>query len=468
MSWGVFIGVSLLWTGILAGAAELLTRRASANFARQVWRGAAFLMVLPWLTAGAAFIWPSAMGELPIPAMPDFGLVETGVALPDDGDVGQSFLPVSLATILVGILAAGWAVRLLCAARAQLRLQTLKSAASAAVSEDLTRSSEQWAERAGINAVPRVMEVEHLASPFTAGIQESRIYLPRHLIGKGHEDMIIAHESIHIARGDQVTRPFERAVADLLWFSPFAWMARRRLDYLREASCDAKTIALTGSPKAYARALVDVARQQIEGAPLPVAAFILRDKGSLKRRVSSVMNAPNPSPARMSWVAGVAALLAVPLALAQGIRANGPSDVFTHPIVIAGKISGTFGERKDPFTGKMSWHKGIDIAGELGEPVMTPAPGKVVFADYKPGYGNTVLLELADGRRLLFSQLKKFKVKKGSMIEAGEYVGLLGESGRSTGPHLHFEVLKPVKDEWGEVTYKPYDPQRFDIDFIAN
>ena len=469
MSIGLFIGVSLIWTGMLAGAAELMTRGASAPFARQVWRGAAFLMVLPWLTAGAAYMWPSAVSELPIPAMLDFALAETGAGLADEGDVGQSILPVSLATLLIGILATGWALRFLCAARAQWRLQSLKSSASPATGTHLMRTSEQWADRAGIRAVPRVMEVEHLASPFTAGIREARIYLPSHLIGKGHEDMIIAHESIHIARGDQITRPFERAVADLLWFSPFAWLARRRLDYLREASCDAKTIALTGSPKAYARALVDVARQQTVGAPLPVAAFILRDKGSLKRRVSSVMNAPNPSPARMGWAAGLVALLAVPLALAQGIKANGPSDVFTHPIVMSGKISSTFGERKDPWTGELKWHKGIDIAAPLGDPVMTPAPGKVVFADYKPGYGNVVMVQLEDGRQLLFGQLKKIKVKKGTKLKAGEYVGLLGESGRATGPHLHFEVHKPYMDEKsGKTKFKPYDPQRFDIDFIAN
>lgn len=468
MSWGFFIGASLVWTGLLAGAAELMTRGGSAQFARQVWRGAAFLMVLPWLTAGAAFMWPSAMGELPIPAMPDFGLVEAGAAIADDGDIGRSILPVSLATIIISILAVGWSLRILCAARAQIRLQKLKSSAVPTRSPILKGTSEQWAQRAGITNVPRVMEVEHLASPFTAGIKEARIYLPRHLIGKGHEDMIIAHESIHIARGDQITRPFERAVADLLWFSPFAWIARRRLDYLREASCDAKTIALTGSPKAYARALVDVARQQTVGAPLPVAAFILKDKGSLKRRVSSVMSAPSPSPARMGWIAGLAALLAVPLALAQGIKANGPSDVFTHPVLIAGKVTSTFGERKDPFTGKMAWHKGIDIGAKLGEPVMTPATGKVIFADYKDGYGKMVVIELEDGRRLLFSQLQKIKVKKGSKLEAGDYIGLVGKSGRATGPHLHLEVMKPVEDEWGETVYKRYDPQRFDIDFIAN
>ena len=469
MSLGLFIGVSLLWTGLLAGAAELLTRGVSPHFARSVWRGAAILMVLPWLTAGAAYLWPSAMGELPIPAMPDFGLADAEAGLPDAGVAGQMWLPVSLSTLFMALLASGWALRAICAVRAQVRLQTLKAAATPAESAELAHLSRQWAGRSGIKTPPSIMQVERLASPFTAGIQESRIYLPQHLIGSGHEGMIIAHESIHIARGDQFTRPLERIVADLLWFSPFAWMARRRLDYLREASCDAATIGMTGSPGAYARALVDVARQQSDRTPLPVGAFILRDKSSLKRRVSSVMSEPRPSPARMSWAAGLTALLAVPLALAQGIKANGPSDVFTHPIVAAGKITSTFGERKDPLTGKTRWHAGIDIAGELGEPVMTPASGKVVYADYKAGYGRTVLLELEDGRRLLFGQLQKIKVKEGTMLDAGQYVGLLGKSGRSTGPHLHFEVLKPFKDdETGKVKYKQFDPERFDIDFIAS
>ncbi len=468
MSLGLFIGVSLIWTGMLAGAAELLSRYSGAHFARTIWRGAAFLMVLPWLTAGAAYLWPSAMGELPIPAMPDFGLAAVDAGLPDAAAPGDAF-PITLTTALIALLAAGWVLRFICALRAQRRLQSLKSTAQPVTDADLMRVSEQWAERSGIKSSPAIMSLEHAASPFTAGIQQSRIYLPVHLVGSGHEDMIIAHESIHIARHDHITRPFERIVADLLWFSPFAWLARRRLDFYREASCDARTIALTGSPKAYAQALVDVARQQASREPLPVAAFILKDRGSLKRRVSSVMNTQGPSPSRLGWIAGLAALLAVPLALAQGIKANGPSDVFTHPIVATGKIVSPYGVRKDPYTEKDSWHAGIDIAGEMKQVIMTPASGKVIFADYKKGYGKKIVIELADKRRISFGHLYKIKVKKGDLVEAGQIIGLMGSTGPDRKPHVHFEVLKPGEGEiHGKPAYKQYDPQRFDIDFIGN
>jgi len=469
MSLIAFVGISLIWTGLLAGGAELLTRsNEDVRYARGVWRISGLMMVMPWLIAGFAVLWPSAVADLPVPDIPDFGF-SGGVGDTPDGIAAVPLLPVSVSTLILGLLCTGWAFRLMCAVRAQIRLQRLKSSSKSIDDVQLQALAKSYAHDLSLRDVPRLLAIDGLPSPFAAGIQERQIYLPCRVVGSGHEPMVIAHESLHIATGDLITRPFERLIADILWFSPFAWIARRRLDYFREAVCDAATIELTGERKAYARALVDVARTESAFTPLPVASLILSDRSSLKRRVTSLMSDGPAKPTRLGLVAVLSLILAFPLAVAQGVKMAGPSDVFTHPIVAKGKISSTFRERKDPFTNKQNFHLGIDIAGELGELVMTPAPGKVIFADYKKGYGKTVMIELADGRLLLFGQLKKVKVKKGDFLEAGHYVGLLGESGRSTGPHLHFEVRKPVGTEkTDKESYKSWDPQSFDIDFIGN
>ncbi len=93
--------------------------------------------------------------------------------------------------------------------------------------------------------------------------------------------------------------------------------------------------------------------------------------------------------------------------------------------------------------GKM--HKGIDISGRSGTPIIAPQDGKVTFAGWKGGYGNTISLEHRDNYKTLYAHMRSIKVKVGDNVELGDVIGLMGSTGRSTGPHLHFEVIKDGK-----------------------
>ncbi len=105
-----------------------------------------------------------------------------------------------------------------------------------------------------------------------------------------------------------------------------------------------------------------------------------------------------------------------------------------------GYYTSGFGVRKSPYSGREKMHEGLDIANHLGTGVRAPADGVVSFADIKPGYGQTLVLDHGYGLETWYAHARKILVKKGQKIKRGDPVALLGNTGRSTGPHLHYEV----------------------------
>ncbi|MFD1772029.1 M23 family metallopeptidase [Sphingobacterium suaedae] len=107
-----------------------------------------------------------------------------------------------------------------------------------------------------------------------------------------------------------------------------------------------------------------------------------------------------------------------------------------------GRITSPFGYRRNPFTNRgREMHSGVDLKGRIGDPVKATAKGKVTFAGYKGAYGYVVMVKHNNGYETRYAHLTRTRVKKGEAVEAGEIVGLLGNTGRSTGPHLHYEVV---------------------------
>ena len=103
-------------------------------------------------------------------------------------------------------------------------------------------------------------------------------------------------------------------------------------------------------------------------------------------------------------------------------------------------ITSPYGMRKDPFTKKNKHHKGIDFAGKIGTELYAVAPGRVVSAGERSGYGTTVEIDHGLGFTTLYAHLSKILVSRGDWVRPGTVVGLGGSSGRSTGPHLHYEI----------------------------
>lgn len=107
-----------------------------------------------------------------------------------------------------------------------------------------------------------------------------------------------------------------------------------------------------------------------------------------------------------------------------------------------GYLSSAYGTRQDPFNGRAAFHAGIDFAGARGDPVVAVAAGVVTFAGVRPGYGRVIDVTHGDGYVTRYAHNERLSVKVGETVTRGQQVAVMGSSGRSTGPHVHFEVLR--------------------------
>ena len=119
-----------------------------------------------------------------------------------------------------------------------------------------------------------------------------------------------------------------------------------------------------------------------------------------------------------------------------------------------GWLSSRYGYRSDPFTGKRTWHAGVDLAGKDGSDIISVAGGVVSYAGEHYGYGNLVEIDHGDGLITRYAHCKTIKVNVGDVIQKGQVLALMGSTGRSTGPHVHFEVIRNGKSENPETYIK--------------
>ena len=116
------------------------------------------------------------------------------------------------------------------------------------------------------------------------------------------------------------------------------------------------------------------------------------------------------------------------------------------------RLTSLFGIRRDPFNRRAAFHTGMDLAAPYMTPVYATAPGTVAYAGRRGEYGNVVEIDLGDGITTRYAHLHRYTVLVGQRVAAQTQIGFVGSTGRSTGPHLHYEVL---------VNGKPQDPEKF-------
>ncbi len=105
-----------------------------------------------------------------------------------------------------------------------------------------------------------------------------------------------------------------------------------------------------------------------------------------------------------------------------------------------GWISSPFGGRNSPFSSRREFHKGLDIKAKAGTSITCPAKGTVSFSGWDGAYGNSIVISHGNGITTRYAHMQKLLVKDGQFVQRGEAIGAMGSSGRSTGPHLHYEV----------------------------
>jgi len=143
-----------------------------------------------------------------------------------------------------------------------------------------------------------------------------------------------------------------------------------------------------------------------------------------------------------------AALDPVRLARLEQLIARMP---FSAPLVRY-DVSSPFGARRDPFNGEGEFHTGIDLEADMGDSVYSTAPGVVDFAGVDSGYGRMIEIDHGNGIRTRYAHLSRILVRAGDRVVTHQRIGLVGTSGRSTGPHLHYEV---------RIDGRPVNPAKF-------
>ncbi|EPR45001.1 Peptidase M23 [Desulfococcus multivorans DSM 2059] len=131
----------------------------------------------------------------------------------------------------------------------------------------------------------------------------------------------------------------------------------------------------------------------------------------------------------------------------QNLLARTPS---IYPV--KGTMTSVFGSRKSPFTGESEFHKGVDIAAKSGTVVVAPADGRITMAEYNGSYGKMMVIDHGYGVLTRYAHLSRFLKEKGDKVKRGEKIARIGNTGRSTGPHLHYEV---------RLNGMPVDPQNY-------
>jgi murein DD-endopeptidase MepM/ murein hydrolase activator NlpD len=153
-----------------------------------------------------------------------------------------------------------------------------------------------------------------------------------------------------------------------------------------------------------------------------------------------------------SRFANEAAQLQNALATAEDLKSVLPRIPLNAPLPGDLEVTSPFGPRIDPFLGRPALHTGVDLRGAYGDAVRATAPGRVTFAGAMGGYGNLVEVDNGNGLATRYAHLSSIDVTQGEVVSTGSIVGHIGDSGRATGPHLHYEV---------RIDGQPVDPERF-------
>jgi murein DD-endopeptidase MepM/ murein hydrolase activator NlpD len=182
---------------------------------------------------------------------------------------------------------------------------------------------------------------------------------------------------------------------------------------------------------------------RLRNSPFAVNQPLAGPDGSYDRSLAEFVFLENNSP-RLSLAASGMRLLPAP----------GLGEISFTPTLwpVIGRITGTFGERLDPFSGEGAFHTGVDLSSQYGDGVRAAADGVVTHATLHAGYGRLVIVDHGFGVATWYGHLSSFTAATGMRVKRGDLIGYVGVSGRTTGPHVHYEV---------RINGAPVNPMRY-------
>lgn len=285
------------------------------------------------------------------------------------------------------------------------------------------------------------------------------IFLPEDEFSDVHHHPIIEHERAHVRQGHTFDLLFAELFSIFLWFVPFVYSFKNAMKSVHEYLADNETLKQEVSPVEYLKLLA----HNTEKYTLIGLTHNFYCK-TLKNRITMITKIKSSKISLWHYLLIIPALAFVTLACSsfekpeilannnESITPNLPqNNLATSNVIAFGlpiessrfQVSSPFGMRIHPISKKRIMHNAIDLKAEKGTPVVAVEDGIVMEVEYHPkGRGRYILIQHANGFASLSAQLSEFKTELGATIKKGDIIGLVGSSGMSTGPHLHFELQK--------------------------
>ena len=264
--------------------------------------------------------------------------------------------------------------------------------------------------------------------------------------GKNIKELeILKHEKAHADQWHTLDLLFIELITVVLWFNPFVFLFRQSLKQVHEYQADLKAVETSEAKAEYLRLLVSNAEKSVLTGIASQFYWL-----KLKKRIIMITKNKTTKLYKLSYI------LIIPIIAISIMAFNSIDFVSADPIQKAGnvpsiapikegqyEISSRFGMRKHPVHNIDKMHSAVDLKAPTGTPVMATADGIVLKTEYREkGYGRFVVIKHSNTYTTLYSQLSEFKIQSGDRVKQGDIIGLVGSSGLSTGPHLHYEVWK--------------------------
>ena len=298
----------------------------------------------------------------------------------------------------------------------------------------------------------QIVLTEQCRSPFIVQGFSSKLVLPISLFDKLSEQqirLVIRHEWIHKKNGDGLIQILLQLLLCINWFNPVCYWVINRTNWATEANCDFEVLSgRRNLQRTYALAMLQILRRSATNlSHQPVAAFSSQSHRSITMRIKHIMDPSAKSFksffSRLGLTLGSSALSIMALSLQPTLHAEEAFEM-VNPVVKA-KVSSSYGMRNKFH----KFHHGIDLAAKEGTPIVAAASGKVIVSTEKlkgrKNYGTVIIIEHGNGYQTVYSHLSQLRAFEGDYVEKGQLIGLVGQTGRATGPHLHLEILKDKK-----------------------